>query len=160
MKEKIRIGIVGYGNLGRGVELGIARQEDMELLAIFTRRDPASISGQLKESKLLSIGEVDRFSKEIDVMILCGSSDKDLPRQSVKFARQFNTVDSFDIHEEIPLHYKRVEEVAGAKGHVSVISVGWDPGLFYIQRLLGKAFFPIIVINTILSRVENHWHSY
>src|SRR5690625_2042896 len=116
MKEKIRIGIVGYGNLGRGVELGIARHENMELLAIFTRRDPASISGQFKESKLLSIGAVDRFSKEIDVMILCGSSDKDLPRQSVKFARQFNTVDSFDIHEEIPLHYKTVGKVDNNKG--------------------------------------------
>src|SRR5690625_1566856 len=142
MKEKIRIGIVGYGNLGRGVELGIARQEDMELLAIFTRRDPASISGQLKESKLLSIGEVDRFSKAIDVMILCGSSDKDLPRQSVKFAKQFNTVDSFDIHEEIPLHYKRVGKVAGAKGHVSVISVGWDHGLFSLQTFFGHGVFP------------------
>lgn len=159
MKRKVRLGIVGYGNLGKGVELGIAGQEDMELVAIFTRRDPKSISSRIKGSQVLSLGEVRSYSKKIDVMILCGSSDQDLPSQAVKFARQFNTVDSFDIHEEIPGHYKRVGKAARAGGQVSVISSGWDPGLFSLQRLLGEVFFPRGTINTLWGRGVSQGHS-
>lgn len=139
MGEQIRIGIVGYGNLGRGVELAIRQNQDLRLDAIFTRRDPASIPS---ETKAYSIDDAERFVNDIDVMILCGGSATDLPEQGPAFARLFHTVDSFDTHARIPEYFEQVDKVAASSGKVSVISTGWDPGLFSLNRLLAEAILP------------------
>ena len=128
----IRIGIYGYGNLGRGVENAISQNPDMELSGIFTRRDPASVSARgpvYKAEDALS------FRDTIDVMILCGGSATDLPAQTPLLARSFNVVDSFDTHAKIPSHFEKVEAAAKEGGKVGKISVGWDPGLFSLNRL-------------------------
>ncbi|WP_138754959.1 diaminopimelate dehydrogenase [Paenibacillus sinopodophylli] len=139
MTEQIRIGIVGYGNLGRGVELAIRQNEDMKLDAIFTRRDPSTIPSAIKA---YSIEEAERFADDIDVMILCGGSATDLPEQGPEFARMFHTVDSFDTHARIPEYFEQVDAMARVSGKVSVISTGWDPGLFSLNRLLAEAILP------------------
>lgn len=139
MTQLIRIGIVGYGNLGRGVELAIKQNPDLRLDAIFTRRDPASIPS---ETKAYSIEDAEKFVGEIDVMVLCGGSATDLPEQVPAFARLFNTVDSFDTHAKIPAFFDAVDAVARANGKVSVISTGWDPGLFSLNRLLAESILP------------------
>lgn len=139
MTEQIRIGIVGYGNLGRGVELAIKQSPDLRLDAIFTRRDPASIPSAIKA---YSVEEAERFANDIDVMILCGGSATDLPEQVPAFARLFHTVDSFDTHARIPEYFEQVDAVAQASGKVSVISTGWDPGLFSLNRLLAESILP------------------
>ncbi|WP_419876208.1 diaminopimelate dehydrogenase [Candidatus Pristimantibacillus sp. PTI5] len=139
MTEQIRIGIVGYGNLGRGVELAINQSPDMKLDAIFTRRDPASIPSAVQA---YSIEDAERFVNEIDVMILCGGSATDLPEQGPAFARLFHTVDSFDTHARIPEYFEQVDAAAKASGKLSVISTGWDPGLFSLNRLLAEAILP------------------
>ncbi|WP_338554361.1 diaminopimelate dehydrogenase [Paenibacillus sp. KS-LC4] len=139
MAEQIRIGIVGYGNLGRGVELAIKQSPDLRLDAIFTRRDPASIPS---ETKAYSIEDAEKFTGDIDVMILCGGSATDLPEQGPAFARLFHTVDSFDTHARIPEYFEQVDAAAKASGKISVISTGWDPGLFSLSRLLAEAILP------------------
>lgn len=139
MDKQIRIGIVGYGNLGRGVEMAIAQNPDMKLEAIFTRRDPASIQAGVKA---YSIDDAAAFRNEIDVMILCGGSATDLPEQGPQFARQFHTVDSFDTHARIPEYFEAVDAAAKESGKVGVISTGWDPGLFSLNRLLAEAILP------------------
>ncbi len=139
MEKQIRVGIVGYGNLGRGVELAIAQSKDMVLSAVFTRRDPASIPSK---APAYTIADAERFASEIDVMILCGGSATDLPQQGPEFARMFHTVDSFDRHARIPEYFEDVDAVARPNGKVSVISTGWDPGLFSMNRLLGQAILP------------------
>lgn len=140
MNNKINIGIVGYGNLGRGVEAAIKQNPDMTLEAIFTRRDPNIL--EAKNSKMVHISEIENYKGKIDVMILCGGSATDLPKQTVQIAEAFNVVDSFDTHAKIPEHFKAVDEVSKASGNVSLISVGWDPGLFSLSRLLGQAVLP------------------
>ncbi|WP_054026157.1 diaminopimelate dehydrogenase [Bacillus sp. FJAT-28004] len=139
MTEQIRIGIVGYGNLGRGVELAIRQSPDMRLDAIFTRRDPASIPSA---TKAYTIEDAENFVDDIDVMILCGGSATDLPEQVPAFARLFHTVDSFDTHARIPEYFDQVDAVAKTSNKVSVISTGWDPGLFSLNRLLAEAILP------------------
>lgn len=137
MSEKIKVGIVGYGNLGRGAELAIAKQPDMELVAVFSRR--GSVDTVDPKVKSLHIDEAVQYKDEIDVMILCGGSATDLPEQTPQFAKNFNTVDSYDTHAKIPEYYAAVDDVAQASGKVSVISVGWDPGLFSINRVMSEA---------------------
>lgn len=137
--KQIQIGIVGYGNLGRGVEMAIAQNPDMQLKAIFTRRDPASIPS---DTPAYSITDAERFVNDIDVMILCGGSATDLPQQGPQFARSFHTIDSFDRHARIPEYFEQVDEAARPNGKVSIISTGWDPGLFSLNRLLGQAVLP------------------
>ena len=137
MTNRIRVGIVGYGNLGRGVELAIAQNPDMQLDAIFTRRDPATISSN---TKAYSIEDAASFVNDIDVMILCGGSATDLPEQTPHFASMFNTVDSFDTHAKIPEFFQSVNEAA--KNTTAIISVGWDPGLFSINRVMADAILP------------------
>lgn len=159
MKRKIKVGIVGYGNLGKGVELGIYEQSDLELVAIFTRRDPQKVTQFFRQTRVLPIEEADHYVHHIDVMILCGSSKEDLREQAIYFARKFNTVDSFDIHEEIPAYFKMVDEVAKDFGYVSVISVGWDPGLFSLNRLLGEAIFPEGDVYTFWGKGLSQGHS-
>ena len=139
MNTILRIGIVGYGNLGKGVEMAIAQNPDMELVAIFTRRLPAALSST---SKVVAIDQMKDFKDKIDVMILCGGSLKDLPEQVIMVSKIFNTVDSFDTHAKIPAYFKKVDESARANKKLSLISTGWDPGLFSLARLLGESVLP------------------
>jgi diaminopimelate dehydrogenase len=138
----IRIGIVGYGNLGKGVELAIKQNSDMRLVAVFTRREPDKIGIQDSSIKVLNIYDAEMMKDEIDVMILCGGSAKDLPEQGPKFVRMFNTVDSFDTHAKIPEYFNTVDEAAKAGGKIGIISVGWDPGLFSMNRMITEAILP------------------
>ena len=140
---KTRIGIIGYGNLGRGVEAAISQNADMELVAVFTRRNPASINIQTAGVTVHLVEDASNFKDQIDVMILCGGSATDLPEQVPHFAQLFNTVDSFDTHAKIPAFFDTVDKVAQENGTIAVISVGWDPGLFSLNRLLGEAVLPV-----------------
>ncbi len=135
----IRIGIYGYGNLGRGVESAIAQNKDMELVAVFTRRDPATLKLHTEGVEAVSADKVKDFIDKIDVMILCGGSATDLPTQTPDLAKYFNVVDSFDTHAKIPQHFAAVDEVAKASGKVGMISVGWDPGMFSLNRLYASS---------------------
>ena len=138
----IRIGIYGYGNLGRGVEAAIRQNEDLTLAAVFTRRDPATLRIATAGVPVLHIDRAAQMAGEIDVMILCGGSATDLPMQTPAMAKLFHVVDSFDNHSQIPAHFARVDEAARAAGKVALISVGWDPGMFSLNRLLGNAILP------------------
>lgn len=138
----IRIGIFGYGNLGRGVECGIKHNLDMELAAVFTRRAPESVKILTEGVKVYRASDAPEKKDEIDVMILCGGSATDLPEQTPEMARYFNVVDSFDTHAKIPQHFEAVDAAARKSGHVGIISVGWDPGMFSLNRLYGNAILP------------------
>ncbi|MEH7391310.1 diaminopimelate dehydrogenase [Bacillus sp. JJ1474] len=140
MNSQIKVGIVGYGNLGRGVLAAINQCPDMELVSIFTRRSPESI--HVKDVKVLHISEAENYKDKIDVMILCGGSATDLPEQGPQFAQWFNTVDSYDTHAKIPEYFDSVDQAAKESGKISIISVGWDPGLFSINRLMAEAILP------------------
>ena len=142
MKNKIRIGIAGYGNLGRGAELAICKNEDMDLVAIFTRRNPQAVAPLTKGVKVISISEVEKYKQDIDVMLLCGGSATDLPEQGPELAKLFNTVDIFDTHAKIPQYFESMDKAAREGGNISIISVGWDPGLFSINRVMGDAILP------------------
>ena len=133
----IRIGIFGYGNLGRGVECAIAQNKDMELKAVFTRRNPDTVKILTEGVSVFHADDVLKFKDEIDVMILCGGSAKDLPEQTPFLAKYFNVVDSFDTHAKIPEHFANVDKSAGENGKIGMISVGWDPGMFSLNRALG-----------------------
>lgn len=138
----IRIGILGYGNLGKGVECAVKHNEDMELAAVFTRRDPAGLKIQTEGVKVCSVQDAPSMKDAIDVMILCGGSATDLPVQTPEMAKYFHVVDSFDTHARIPEHYAAVDAAAEAGGHVGIISVGWDPGMFSLNRLYANAILP------------------
>ena len=138
----IRIGILGYGNLGRGVECAIKQSPDMELLAVFTRRDPASVSILTKGAAVCKVTEAADWKDKIDVMILCGGSATDLPKQTPEYVQYFNVVDSFDTHARIPEHFEQVDQAAKANGKVGIISVGWDPGMFSLSRMYANAILP------------------
>lgn len=138
----IRIGIYGYGNLGRGVECAVKQNSDMELKAVFTRRPPELVSILDSTVKVYHIDEVDKMTDEIDVMILCGGSAKDLPKQTPEMAKMFNVVDSFDTHAKINEHFDKVDKASKEGGKVSIISAGWDPGLFSINRLYADSILP------------------
>lgn len=138
----IRIGIMGYGNLGRGVETAVKYAPDMELAAVFTRRNPSSLSINTQGVPVVHADEADTWTDKIDVMILCGGSATDLPEQTPKYAKLFNVVDSFDTHAKIPEHFSNVDAAASESGKVAVISVGWDPGMFSINRVYANAILP------------------
>lgn len=138
MSEKIRVGIAGYGNLGRGVELAASQNDDIELVGVFSRRDPNQIK-TLTGVKAYKLGDAEKFISDIDVMILCGGSATDLPHQTAELTKLFNTVDSFDTHANIPKHFEMVNKVALQNNHVSAISVGWDPGMFSLNRCYGES---------------------
>ncbi|WP_339226107.1 diaminopimelate dehydrogenase [Oceanobacillus sp. FSL K6-2867] len=142
MDNKIKIGIVGYGNLGRGAEASIMQQPDMELVAVFTRRDPQSVQILNSNVKVLHIDEAPNYTDDIDVMLICGGSATDLPEQVPHFAKLFNTVDSYDTHAKIPEFFASVDKPAKESGKISIISVGWDPGMFSINRVLSEALLP------------------
>jgi len=142
LSNKIRVGIVGYGNLGKGAEASIQQQPDMELVAIFSRRGAEGVTPISDDVKVLHIDEAENYQDEIDVMLLCGGSATDLPEQTPQFAKLFNTVDSYDTHAKIPEYYAAVDEVAEPNGHTSIISIGWDPGLFSLNRIMSEAILP------------------
>ena len=138
----IRIGIVGYGNLAKGVECAIGQNPDMTLAAVFTRRDPAGVKIMTPGVPVLPMAEVPGWKEKIDVMILCGGSATDLPRMTPQLACDFNVIDSFDTHAGIPAHFANVDAAAKEGGNLAVISVGWDPGLFSVNRLYASAILP------------------
>lgn len=138
----IRVGIVGYGNLGRGVECALSKNDDMELVAVFTRRGPGSITLHDASVPVYHVDDAINHKDEIDVMILCGGSANDLPVQTPEFAKHFNVVDSFDTHAKIPQHFANVDKEALASQHIGIISVGWDPGMFSLNRLYAQAILP------------------
>lgn len=139
---KIRIGIFGYGNLGKGVECAIRQNPDLELAAVFTRRNPDNVKLDTPNVKVYHVDEAAKMTDKIDVMILCGGSATDLPEQTPKIASMFNCVDSFDTHAKIPEHFSRVDEAAKKSGKVAVISCGWDPGMFSLNRLYASCVLP------------------
>lgn len=140
--NKIRIGILGYGNLGKGVECAVKQQNDMEVVGVFSRRKPESVNILTPNAKVYSIEDLESMTGDIDVLILCGGSATDLPVQTPKYAELFNVVDSFDNHSQIPKHFKIVNAAAEASGKIATISVGWDPGLFSLNRALATAVLP------------------
>ncbi len=138
----MKIGIMGYGNLGRGVELAVKAAPDMELAAVFTRRDPASLKLQTPDVPVVAADEAEQWKDKIDVLIICGGSATDLPVQTPKYAQMFNVIDSFDTHARIPEHFANVDAAAKKSGKVAVISCGWDPGMFSLARVYSNAILP------------------
>lgn len=138
----IRIGILGYGNLGKGVESAVRQNPDMELVAVFTRRNPENVKVRTEGVKVLGADELERMQDAIDVLILCGGSATDLPVQTPKYAALYNVVDSFDTHARIPEHFAAVDAAARSAGKVGIISCGWDPGMFSLNRLYANCILP------------------
>ena len=141
MSSTIKVGIFGYGNLGKATELSIKSNDDMELVSIFTRRNPSEVKS-LTNAKVISVEEISNYTDKIDVLILCGGSATDLPEQTPKFAKLFNVIDSFDTHAKIPEHFSNVDKSAKESNHVALISCGWDPGTFSLNRLMAENFLP------------------
>ena len=138
----IKIGILGYGNLGRGVECAVKQNDDMELVAVFTRRNPEDVKILTETATVCNVADVEDWKDKIDVMIICGGSATDLPKQTPVYAKMFNVIDSFDTHARIPEHFANVDAAAKEGGHVGIISVGWDPGMFSLNRLYVNAILP------------------
>ena len=137
-----RVGIYGYGNLGRGIECAVNSSNDMELVAVFTRRDPSTLKIASKNVAVVNVKDVASYQDKIDVMIICGGSATDLPEQTPNLAKLFNVIDSFDTHAKIPEHFANVDKAAKANGHIALISAGWDPGMFSLNRLYANAILP------------------
>lgn len=154
----IKVGIIGYGNLGKGVEKAVSAAADMELVGVFTRRSPETLK-TLSGAKAYAAAELENFVGKADVMVLCGGSATDLPEQTVKYAKMFNVVDSFDTHANVPEHFAAVDKATKEGGNVGVISVGWDPGLFSIARLLFGAVLPDGKDYTFWGRGVSQGHS-
>lgn len=135
----IKIGILGYGNLGRGVECAVKQNDDMELVAVFTRRNPEDVKILTETATVCNVADVEDWKDKIDVMIICGGSATDLPKQTPVYAKMFNVIDSFDTHARIPEHFANVDKAASESNHVGIISVGWDPGMFSLNRMYANA---------------------
>lgn len=159
MTERTRVGIVGYGNLGRGVEAAIGLNPDLELVGVFSRRDPLSVATVVPDTPVYALSELDGFAERIDVLILCGGSKSDLPEQTPELAARFTVVDSFDTHARVPEHFAAVDAAARAGGNVAIISTGWDPGLFSLNRLFGEAILPGGETYTFWGRGLSQGHS-
>ncbi len=157
--KAIRIGIAGYGNLGRGVEKAVELCPDMELVGIFTRRNPESVRPENPAVPVHAMSSVGDFSDGVDVMILCGGSKSDLPEQGPELAAKFNTVDSFDTHAKVPEYFSAVNEAARSGGRTAIIAVGWDPGLFSLNRLYGEAILPQGATYTFWGKGVSQGHS-
>lgn len=154
-----RIGIFGYGNLGRGVELACRQNDDLELVALFTRRDPATVKPLTEGVAVYAAGDMAAHVDEIDVLVLCGGSATDLPKQTPECVKLFNVVDSFDTHASIPQHFAAVDAAAKETGHVGIISTGWDPGMFSIARLYANCILPQGADYTFWGRGVSQGHS-
>lgn len=159
MGSKIRVGIVGYGNLGRGAEQAIAQTTDMHLEAVFSRRDPAEVRCLGGDVPVVALDQAGQWRDRIDVMLLCGGSRHDLPQQGPQLAAWFNTVDSYDTHARIPDYFAALDQVARPAGKVALISIGWDPGLFSINRMLGEAILPQGATYTFWGKGLSQGHS-
>lgn len=155
----IRIGIAGYGNLGKGVEAAVKNSPDMELAVIFTRRDPASVSPKTPGVKVASFDSIADYADSVDVVVNCGGSATDLPVTTPKLAAVFNVVDSFDTHAKIPEHFDTVDKVSRDSGHIAMISVGWDPGMFSLNRMYMNAILPCGNDYTFWGRGVSQGHS-
>ncbi len=155
----VRIGIMGYGNLGRGIECAIKQNADMKLVAVFTRRNPETVKILTEGVSVYSVDDVQKLKDEIDVLILCGVSATDLPKQTMEYAKYFNVVDSFDTHAKIPEHFANVDEAATAAGNVAIISCGWDPGMFSLNRLYSGAILPMGKDYTFWGKGVSQGHS-
>lgn len=138
----MKIGILGYGNLGRGIECAIKQNEDMELAAVFTRRNPDSVKILTEGVKVYPVSEIEKFQGKLDILVLCGGSATDLPKQTMEYVKFFNVIDSFDTHARIPEHFNNVDQAAKKSGHTALISCGWDPGMFSLNRLYANAILP------------------
>lgn len=159
MDRKIRIGIVGYGNLGRGVESALGQNPDMSLVGVFTRRDPGSVQLLNPDIAVHKLDDIVNFQDAIDVLILCGGSKSDLPEQGPALAALFNTVDSFDTHAKVPDYFHAVDQSAEPAGNTAIISVGWDPGLFSLNRLFGEVVLPEGATYTFWGKGLSQGHS-
>lgn len=155
----IRLGIMGYGNLGRGVEAAVKHNPDMQLCAIFTRRDPESVKPLTKGVKVFKAEDAAAHAGEIDVLILCGGSATDLPEQTPEYIKYFNVVDSFDTHANIPAHFERVDKAGRESGKLGLISCGWDPGMFSLARVYGEAVLPGASTYTFWGKGVSQGHS-
>jgi len=155
----IRIGIYGYGNLGKGVECAVAQNKDMELVAVFTRRNPETVKILTEGVKVVHADDAEKMTDEIDVMIICGGSATDLPVQTPALAKLFNVIDSFDTHAKIPEHFANVDAAASESGKIGIISVGWDPGMFSVNRLYGNAILSDGCDYTFWGRGVSQGHS-
>ena len=155
----MNIGICGYGNLGRGVEAAARRLEDMNLVGVFTRRDPAAVTPLFAETRVYSIHDLPAFQDKIDVLILCAGSATDLPHMTPRLASSFNLVDSFDTHAGIPAHFEAVGQAAEETGHLALISAGWDPGLFSLARAYATAIMPTCGQYTFWGKGVSQGHS-
>lgn len=155
----IRIGIVGYGNLGRGVEAAVAKNPDLQLMGVYTRRDPGALQTLLAGTPVHAMEQLDSHRGQLDVLILCGGSKDDLPRQSPALAARFNLVDSFDTHARIPEHFAAVDAAAQAGQTTALISAGWDPGMFSLNRVMGEALLPDGATYTFWGKGLSQGHS-
>ena len=155
----MKIAILGYGNLGRGVECAVRENSDMELVAVFTRRDPKDVKIRTEGVPVVRVEDIEAWKDKVDVLILCGGSAKDLPEQTPKYAGLFHVVDSFDTHAKIPAHFAAVDEAAKAANRVAVISVGWDPGLFSLARVYANSVLPSGRDYTFWGRGVSQGHS-
>ena len=155
----IKIGILGYGNLGRGVECAVKQNDDMELSCVFTRRDPKTVSILTKGVNVYSVNDILSHKDEVDVLIICGGSATDLPEMTPKYARDFNVIDSFDTHAKIPEHFANVDAAAKEGGNIAMISVGWDPGMFSLNRAYANAILPEGSDYTFWGRGVSQGHS-
>ena len=138
----VKIGILGYGNLGRGVEAAIKKNDDMELVAVYTRRDPSTLTINTEGVAVKSTADLDTGKEPIDVLIICGGSATDLPEMTPKYAAMYNVIDSFDTHAKVPVHFANVDKAAQAAGTIGIISCGWDPGMFSLNRVYASAVLP------------------
>ena len=157
--QKIRIGIVGYGNLGKSAELGIRQNADMELVGVFTRRNPSTVKLITEGIAVYGMEDAPKMTEQIDVMLLCGGSKTDLPVQGPDFAAMYNTVDGFDTHAKIPEYFEAVDKAAREANKVSVISSGWDPGMFSLNRLMGSVILPVGTDYTFWGKGISQGHS-
>ena len=138
----MKIGILGYGNLGKGVECAVKNNPDMELACVFTRRDPSTLKLLTAGVPVYSVADVEKHKNDVDVLVICGGSATDLPKQTPEYAKYFNVIDSFDTHAKIPEHFANVDRAAKDNGHIALISCGWDPGMFSLLRLYGNCILP------------------
>ena len=156
---KIRIGISGYGNLGKGTELAVRNNEDMELVGVFSRRDPKTVKTQFADTKVFHVDALKSMEEEIDVLIICGGSATDLPEMTPEYVKRYNVIDSFDTHARIPEHFENVNKAAKESGKIGIISCGWDPGLFSINRVYGTSILPGGSVYTFWGKGVSQGHS-
>lgn len=159
MTKKIQIGIAGYGNLGRGVESAVYQNNDMELVGVFTRRAPEDVTLLNKDVPVYAIDSIENLKEKIDVLILCGGSKNDLPEQGPALAQHFTTIDSFDTHADIPAYFEKVDAAAKPNNQTAIISVGWDPGMFSLNRLFGESILPEGTTYTFYGKGLSQGHS-